>query len=388
VEFRAALLEEEYRKRREHYAEEATQRGIVYRPEEVARRTADRLLGLAVEPRSTRLGQVHTLAFIPMVSWHSELLPSLHRLGPVSHFDYTLHGGDAMELCTSTATATQARRRIARAFEEFATTAQQATPVNWVFIYGTGYEMLAGSIDRVRSITGAPVVGMCLDDKQSWEVEWLGEQYAGQLSLAPRLDLAWTSSRIACEWYMVEGGNPIYLPEGCNPDLLRADANQDLDLSFIGQAYGFRKAFVRGLERNGLRVNARGRGWPGGPVSFRDMVNLFARSKIILGHGGIGWSVSLKNIKGRDFDGPCAGSGAYLTSYHPELADFFRIGEEIVCYSSQDECIELVRWLLADEPRRSAIARAGRQRCLREHTWLHRFEHILHTLGILAQGAS
>jgi spore maturation protein CgeB len=114
------------------------------------------------------------------------------------------------------------------------------------------------------------------------------------------------------------------------------------------------------------------------------MVTLLARSKIILGHGGIGWSASLKNIKGRDFDGPCAGSGAYLTSYHPELADFFRIGEEIVCYSSPDECIELARWLLADDPRRRAIARAGRERCLREHTWLHRFKRILQTLGVLA----
>jgi hypothetical protein len=384
VEFRAALLEEEYRSRRERYAAEATRRGLVYRPEDVALRTAERLRGLSIEPRRAELGQVHTLVFVPIVSWHSQLLPSLGQLGPISHFDYTAHGIDPVALCTGGQAAAQARRRVAQTFEEFAIAAHRRTPLNWIFIYGTGYDMLADSVQRVRSLTGAPVVGMCFDDKQSWEVEWLGEQYAGQWSLAPHFDLAWTSSRVACEWYMVEGGNPIYLPEGCDPDLFRADTNQDLDLSFIGQAYGFRASFVRGLERGGLRVNAHGQGWPGGSVSFQEMVTLLARSKIILGHGGIGWSASLKNIKGRDFDGPCAGSGAYLTSYHPELADFFRIGEEIVCYSSPDECIELARWLLADDPRRRAIARAGRERCLREHTWLHRFKRILQTLGVLA----
>lgn len=100
-----------------------------------------------------------------------------------------------------------------------------------------------------------------------------------------------------------------------------------------------------------------------------------------MGSEGIGWSPDLKNVKCRDFDGPCI--GAYVTSYNPDLAEMFRIGEEIACYSTPDEAVEVLRDLLRNPGKREHLARRGRERCVAEHTWKHRFETVLGLLGVL-----
>jgi hypothetical protein len=279
-----------------------------------------------------------------------------------------------------------ARRKACDEFLHYAAEVSRRRKVDWVFTYASAMELLADTVDRVRDITGAPVVGMCLDDKQSWDAEEFGGQRGGQLPMAPRLDLAWTSARIACQWYLVEGGNPICLPEGCDPDLFSpAPTPQDVDVCFVGQAYGFRRAFVERLRRLGLVVRTAGSGWPGGPITTDEVIRLYRRSRVILGLGGIGWSVDLKNVKGRDFDAPAVGTAAYLTSYNPELAEYFDIGKEISCFSSLDECVEVAQDLLADQTRRQDIAQRGRERCLGAHTWVRRLERVLEVLGLLVR---
>jgi hypothetical protein len=293
-------------------------------------------------------------------------------------------GLDLAGLVSKSSFAIQTRQRVCKLFEDYALKVSRERKVDWVFTYAGGLELLPDTIDRVREITGAPVVGMCLDDKQSWEGFLIGGHLSGQLDIASRLDLAWTSARIACEWYMVEGGNPIFLPEGCDPeDYCPGEQEQDIDICFVGQAYGFRRPFIAKLRNLGLRIHAAGYGWPGGPVSDAELLALLRRSKIVLGLGGIGWSQHLKNTKGRDFDVPALGTAVYLTSFNPELADMFHIGREIVCFSSEDECVELAQCLLVDEKRRREIALAGRARCVLEHTWAHRFRQILDTLGVV-----
>jgi spore maturation protein CgeB len=115
------------------------------------------------------------------------------------------------------------------------------------------------------------------------------------------------------------------------------------------------------------------------------MVALMQRAKVILGLGGVGWSTDLKNVKGRDFDAPCL--GAYVTSFNPDLADMFRIGEEIACYSTTDEAIEIVRDLLRSPEKRRRLAERGRARAVAEHTWALRFRTLLEKLGITASAA-
>jgi ribosomal protein S18 acetylase RimI-like enzyme len=61
-----------------------------------------------------------------------------------------------------------------------------------------------------------------------------------------------------------------------------------------------------------------------------------------------------------------------LTDWRDNLPDLFEPDREVVAYRTAGECVEKVRWLLAHEPERETIARAGQQRCLAQHTHRHR----------------
>jgi hypothetical protein len=386
IDVRASHMLEAYRARRERYAAEAMRRGLVYDDALVSSRTAARLATSGISPRRRARGEpVHTLAFFPGISWHAQMLGPLGELGPVSHFDYSKHGLSPYDLVARKPGTLELRARASAAFERYAEEAARRQPVDWVFVYALGIEITPATLARVRAVTGAPIVGMCLDDKQSWEDEPFGGERTGQVAHASSFDLAWTSARVACEWYLVEGGNPVFLGEGCSPDRYAPvgdGVERDIDVCFVGARYGFRPWFVRRLERAGVGVTTAGQGWASGPVSDDEMIALMQRSKIILGLGGVGWSPDLKNVKGRDFDAPCI--GAYVTSFNPDLAEMFRIGEEIACYSTPDEAVEVVRDLLRNPEKRARLARRGRERCLAEHTWKHRFETVLRLLGAIA----
>lgn len=385
VQLRAELMLEAYRRRRERYRQAAADRALTYRDDDVLARTAARLKSANVRFRPRGGNEpVHTLAYVPMISWHRQLLAPLTELGPVSHFDYESHGLRYADLANRVPGALAQRAAAAGEFEQFARKASDERPVDWVFVYATGLEVPAATLARVREITGAPIVGMCLDDKQSWEGPEYGRQRVGQIDIAPELDVAWTSARVACEWYMVEGGNPLYLAEGCSPELFQpGDGTHDIDVSFVGQCYGFRPDFIDRLRRMGVSLQAYGYGWPDGALSESNMIRVMQRSKVILGLGGIGWSEQLKNVKGRDFDAPCV--GAYVTSFNPDLTDWFRIGSEVSCYSNADEALDVLRWLLRDDDARGKLARRGRARCIAQHTWRARFETVLEALGIREQ---
>jgi hypothetical protein len=187
---------------------------------------------------------------------------------------------------------------------------------------------------------------------------------------------------------MVEGGRPLYLAEGFDASAFRPmDVQPDLPVSFVGASYGFRREIVFHLRRHGIPVTTFGSGWPdSGWVS--DIVEVFNRSLVNLGMGGIEYSDTLTNLKGRDFEVPGTGGGAYITSFNPDLARHFVIGEEILCYSGRDELVELVRECLREPERARALAMRARARCLREHRWLHRYEHVLRVLGILASASA
>ena len=186
---------------------------------------------------------------------------------------------------------------------------------------------------------------MCLDDKQSWSGPAIGSQRPGMIDLAKWLDIAWTSSTVATEWYLVEGSNPVYLPEGVDPSVYRPmKVDRDIPVSFIGEAYGFRQSFVGFLRQRGIEVSAFGGGWNTKRVSGAEQVGIFNRSRINLGHGGIGYSETLTNVKARDFEIPGTGGGVYVTTFNPDLARHFGIGSEIACYNSREEAVKLIRY--------------------------------------------
>jgi spore maturation protein CgeB len=74
-----------------------------------------------------------------------------------------------------------------------------------------------------------------------------------------------------------------------------------------------------------------------------------------------------------------------LTDAKDDLGRLFAVDEEVVAYRSLDECLDKVRWLLANPGRAEDIGRRGQRRTLRDHTFVQRAE-ALHEIirGLLA----
>lgn len=72
------------------------------------------------------------------------------------------------------------------------------------------------------------------------------------------------------------------------------------------------------------------------------------------------------------------GVGAMLiTDWKVDIEEIFQPGKEVVTYRTPEECAELVQYYLEHADEREAIARAGRERTLREHTYYQRMQELL-----------
>lgn len=380
--YKESRFAQQYVRRREYYADIARQDGLVYRESTAVQAISERLRQQGRVPRRKRVGEVHTFAFIPAISWHYQLLPDLRQLGPVTLFDYVSHGFERRFFLRDST----GERRLAlnELFIEAVETSHRDKPIDWVFVYGHGGEVEAEVITRISRDLGIPTVNMCLDDKQSWSGPRLGNQRLGQIDIASAFDVSWTSARVSCEWYMAEGGRPLFMPEGCDAASFHPiGGDRDLAASFVGQAYGRRPDLIDFLRRGNVDVTVFGDGWRGAGRA-ENLNEVFNRSVVNLGIGDIGYSSSITNVKGRDFDVACAGGGVYVTSYNSDLARFFRAGEEMLCYRSKHELLEVVRMVLADPPAYDGVASRARARALGEHRWYNRYRRLCEVLGVVA----
>jgi len=365
--WRASFLLKRYRKRRERYCAICEEKKLVYDEKNSIHSIRKRLADRGCSPKKKSLGAIHTFAFIPRVGWHFHLFDDLDMLGPVTEFDYVAYGYETRVLHAANDVRLLDEMN-AVAFQKLVE-AHRKNPIDWVFVYANGSQVSPRFIQKIVDDFGIPTVNMCLDDKQSWDWGTVGKHSKGQKDIGKVFDLSWTSSRLACEWYLAEGGRPIFLSEGCNSQIYSPIPveKQDIPVSFIGQRYGFRSSVIRFLKRHGIDIHVFGPGWGTKTVGGKEFVEILCRSVINLGLGGIGSVEYLTNVKGRDFEIPCAGGGIYITSFNSDLALHYHIGKEIVCYRSRDEMLELVRYYLNHPDEAKEIAAAGRIRCVREH---------------------
>jgi hypothetical protein len=380
--YRERQVLQEYRARREHYRKLAEAQGLRYSLEGTRELVRRRLAGRGYTPVRRARGEVHTFASFPSNSWHRHLLPDLRELGPVTYHDYQTRGFSRREFDRRDARTFRRLEEMSAGILPLLRAAHAERPVDWVFFYGGGHHVSPPVVRQITEELGIPVADMSLDDKQGWSGAMGGPWRSGAVDLTRDVDLFMTSARIACEWHLVEGGRPVYLPEGYDASFYGPrDVPRDLPVSFVGAAYGFRATVADELRRGGVPFHAFGSGWPAGYAP--DVVDIFNRSTINLGMGGIEYSEELTNVKGRDFEIPGSGGGVYLTSFNPDLAQHFVVGEEILCYRNRDEMLELIRHYLDRPDEAAQIAARAHARSLREHRWLHRYETMLDILGVL-----
>jgi len=142
--------------------------------------------------------------------------------------------------------------------------------------------------------------------------------------------------------------------------------------------------FGYGLER--LAPDSPIRPHHHGPVWGWEMYQVLQRSRITLNlhaENDIRGTVDTAHANNmRLFEATGVGT-CLITDAKDNLADLFEPGCEVASFSSSEECVERVHYYLAHEPERAAVAQAGQQRTLRDHTYLDRVGEILDELNPL-----
>jgi len=197
---------------------------------------------------------------------------------------------------------------------------------------------------------------------------------------------------------VVENFVDFFRKEGVNSELLRLGfeplilerlngTKRSIPVSFVGQLtrpHASRQEWLEYLcQRLPVQV------WSPSTDDLRD------NSPVIRCYHGCVWGIEMYKILNRslmtlnhhiDVAGDYAGNGRLfeatgtgtllVTDSKPNLHKMFEPGKEVVAYRSAEECAEMVQYYLEHDQEREAIARAGQQRTLRDHTYYQRMQEF------------
>lgn len=279
-----------------------------------------------------------------------------------------------------------------------------------VFAFMFTDELLPGTLDEIKKTTTS--VAWFSDD------HWRFDNYSCRY--APYFSWVATTYSGAVEKYKAIGvQNVIRSQWAANTAIYRplqwSGTAQPPDVSFVGTWSKPRAEILGALEANGIKTSAFGGGWPGGRIGEQKMLEIFGNSKINLAlnpapgffnknslgrlvarrsmekivpdfhlwHNFRAWlNRGIPQIKARHFEIPACW-GLAFTGPADDLENYYIPDKEIVIYKNAGDLIEKVKYYLSHESERAAIARAGYERTLREHTYEHRFREIFKTIRLI-----
>ena len=226
--------------------------------------------------------------------------------------------------------------------------------------------------------------------------------------LAPEVDVFFALQRDSFfgELKKLELKNCAFLPLAADPKVYRPlsltpGETQKLGaaVALVGAGYRNRREFLQGLLDLDLKI--WGSDWnlnsPLGPyiqnqgarVPEEEAVKIFNASRINLNlhsspyHQGINPQGDYVNP--RTFD--LAAAGAFqLVDRRTQLPAFFALEEEVATFTSLAEARDKIDYYLAHEGKRLEVARRGRERCLRDHTYGVRLAQALDLIEELCPG--
>lgn len=146
------------------------------------------------------------------------------------------------------------------------------------------------------------------------------------------------------------------------------------DLSIWGPP---RNAFGSCLDDNSkLKKFHRGRG-----VYEQELTRVYNASKIVLSITTFYGNKSFDpfSVTPRLFE--VAGCGTFhIVDQQEQIADLYKIGEEVICYSDVKQLRDLVKFYLEHAEEREAIAKRGQQRAYRDHTYVQRIKRMIQVI--------
>lgn len=240
---------------------------------------------------------------------------------------------------------------------------------------------------------------------------WLTEDpfYINEsIRLAEEFEYIFTIDLGAYEHYkkIYKSKKIIHLPLGTDPSIYYPSKSQKdyfFDLCLIGYPYPERIQLAHNiLEQTPYKLVLGGPLWRrfinnqnhqrlfvmNKWIEPRKVNELYHSSKIILNShrsphfhknkNSLG--IESKSINVRTFDVAATG-GFQLLSEKPDMELHFDLGKEIISYSSDEECIELIHQFLNNDEDRSAIGTKAMERVLNFHTFSHRVEKLINSLN-------
>ena len=172
----------------------------------------------------------------------------------------------------------------------------------------------------------------------------------------------------------------------------RLDLPLEHDVSFVGRATEARVRVLEGLRLAGVKVVARGLGWPGGLATTDEMIALHNQSRISLNLADV---PPVAGFVKRLLAGPpapvrcsrrvfeiAACGGLALSAAAEDLGRHYAIGTEVIVFGSLDDLVGKVRHYLKYETERARVVKAAHLRTLRDHTYAQRLETLLREVGL------
>jgi hypothetical protein len=191
------------------------------------------------------------------------------------------------------------------------------------------------------------------------------------------------------DYFRLEGLHSELLRLGFEPLVLeRLDGTgPSVPVSFVGQLsrdHGSRQHWLEylcqrmpvqvwGPSPDGLPENSPVHRCHQGAVWGREMYEVFHRSLITLNHHIDVAGKYAGNM--RLFEATGVGT-LLVTDWKKNLHEMFEPGKEVVAYRSAEECAEMLQYYLEHDEERKAIAHAGQQRTLRDHTYDKRMQEF------------
>jgi hypothetical protein len=195
--------------------------------------------------------------------------------------------------------------------------------------------------------------------------------YDWRLGKARRTDFNFVAQKNDVEAFKRDGIlNPIWMPHAVEPMAYpKQVCLKKYDVCFIGHINSENR--IAALDR----LFAEFPNFFYGQRLFEDAAEKYGESKII-------FNISIKgDLNMRTFEGMATGS-FMLTSCNDEVATVFEDGKHLVLYKDLDDMVEKVKYYLAHDDEREAIAKAGYEEVISKHTFRHRAEQILQATGL------
>lgn len=244
-------------------------------------------------------------------------------------------------------------------------------------------------------------------------------------------DLNWTNQLGAIKKYKKKNARYFYTPFGANPNIYRKyRLKKEFDVTFVGRNMGYREELIQFLVDEGMEVRVWGIKWPhtiiqlarnfiytakitkghylkkqiknslwylenfdiskkifSPSLSYEDLIKMYSRSTINLNFSGgldekmYDFKNANKSMKLRDIEATMSGA-FYLTEWSKEIEKLFKVGYEIDCYKNKNELLEKCKYYLEKPKKAKAIGEAGRNRALKDYTWVKHFKTLFKEIDL------